>query len=190
MKHKRSFDSYLEVMRLRDVFHHFLLEYANTIDIYHFSSVSADPGGNFPEKLMLKPEQMSHTEMKRSIVPRIYFYPDDPKLAYKDTPAIRGRRLYKSAIPASDIYDISEDPAGIVERAKNEYGFTNQDQMFGEISGYEHPKTNPDKWETKSHWRAAYLRSNQFDTIIVFEPVEVELVQREQKQQMMKRERK
>ena len=129
------------------------------VDLYHFSNVRYDIKlGGYPDQLVLDPAKFSHTEKMRSSVPRVFFYPDTPMHALQDTPSIRQGKLYKTSMPASQIYDMTVDPEGLV--VKNEYGYLNQESTMNAI---------------RERYPAAYMEG-RFPVVLMFEPVTVHRV--------------
>ena len=137
------------------------------VPLYHFSDVSYP----YPEKLILQPEKFSNTEKMRSSIPRVFFYPNTPAHAYEDTPYIRFKRLYQTSMISSQIYDMVEDPEGIVAAGRNQYGYMDQDKVLGQI---------------KETYPAAYMEG-RFPVVLAFQPIEVTLVDNEGKQALMKK---
>lgn len=142
------------------------------VDLYHFSRVGYDAKArDWPSTLALDPAQFSHTEKMRSNVPRIFFYPDTPAHAYNDHWGIRKRKLYKTTMPAAQIYDMTVDPDGIVQAGKNENGYIDQEKVMNAI---------------KERYPAAYMEG-RFPVVLVFEPITVHRVDDREKDMMMKK---
>ena len=140
------------------------------VPLYHFSNVKYP----YPEELILKPEQFSSTEKMRSNIPRIFFYPNTPEHAFEDDPSIRFRRaLYETSMVSSQIYDMTEDPEGIVAAGRNQYGYMDQDKVLGEI---------------RERYMAAY-NEGRFPVVLAFETIKVTLADEEYAAQFRKRKK-
>jgi hypothetical protein len=138
------------------------------VDLYHFSKVKEYP---YPTSLVLLPEKFSEEERRRSSIPRVFLYPETPIHAYNDSPEIKNRRLYKTSMLSSEIYDMVADVDGIVKSGRNQYGYMDQDKVLNQI---------------RENYLAAYNEGN-FPVVLVFKPIEVYLVSDEEKKNLMKK---
>ena len=79
--------------------------------LYHFSNADVDTISLDPEHFLSHRNSYSKREYERSQVPRTFFYVD---LDHAERIVKSGRKLYSVSVPHDEIYDLKQDPEGIL----------------------------------------------------------------------------
>ena len=125
------------------------------ITLYHYAPSEDDE--IIIDPLRFGQQSYSSKEKQRSSFPRSFFYAD---LDHAENMVTPGKSLFSLDISANNIYDLREDPDGLVGNIKHPiYGFRNDiewTELFEAIN---------------KRYSGAYYTAHTMDIVVLFEPV-------------------
>jgi len=131
------------------------------ITLYHYAPVNAD-------EIIIDPSRFgkqsySRREKEKSSYPRSFFYVNLDQAENQVTP---GKTLFSLEFPTNMLYNVKEDPDGLVDTIKHPtYGFRNDvewTELFETIS---------------KDYSGAYYSTTSIDIVVLFEPVKANKVE-------------
>jgi hypothetical protein len=131
------------------------------ITLYHYAPVDADEIEVDPSRF--GKQSYSRREKEKSSYPRSFFYANLDQAENQVTP---GKTLFSLEFPTNMLYNIKEDPDGLVDTIRHPtYGFRNDvewTELFETIS---------------KDYSGAYYSTTSIDIVVLFEPVKANKVE-------------
>ena len=136
-----------------------------TMHLYHYSKSDNDKLTLDPEHFVSNTSSHSRKEKEVSSVPRVFFYAD-PNRTEQIISKGYGRKLFKTEVPFSKIYNLKKDPDGLIERIKH--------PIFGLRRGIE--------WDEllnaiKEEYSGVFYSIGNPDIVAWFEQIDVQRVE-------------
>lgn len=145
------------------------------VELYHYSTTDSDQILLEPFRITHSPNAYSRREAERSNVPRTFFYVDPSQREVFFTE--HSHKLYSAKVPAASIYNLKQDPEGLIEAARNQYGVIDFNKLLMSISGWERGPsgkyTDYVKRSDGHRYDGCYYTAGGIDMVIWFEPVMV-----------------
>ena len=98
------------------------------VHLYHYAPVDEDKIELDPQYFISNTSGHSRKEREVSDVPRSFFYTDLNKVEHQIARAYN-RKLYKTAVPTTKVYNLRKDPDGFIKKVR--------DPVFGLRKGME-----------------------------------------------------
>ena len=151
------------------------LKSSGAMKLYHFSSAKEDQIVLDPEYFISKRGAYSRNDYRVSAYPRVFFYVD-PEEA-ENIVKSQHRNLFVASVDASDIYNLMEDPEGLLSKSKKASGQTRPDytKIFKSLMLEDLPPENPEyakyfkpiREEGAKKYRGVYYTIHGGDTQVV-----------------------
>jgi len=107
------------------------------INLYHFSKSNQPEMVLDPGRSLTARNSWSKREYNISSVPRVFFYTD---LDNTENMVSKGSSLYTASVSSSDIYDLTEDPEGLLKKSIGQYSASpDMDKVLKSLSGLDVP---------------------------------------------------
>ena len=84
------------------------------VRLYHYSKAKDDSVQLDPEYFLTKRGHYSRNDYNVSDMPRVFFYVD---LDHAEDIVKQGARLFSVQVPADQIYDLTADPLGLIQKS-------------------------------------------------------------------------
>jgi len=136
-----------------------LIDYgeSGTLELYHFSPTSASELTLDPERFLSGRSTFSKREYEKSQVPRTFFYVD---VEQAEAIVKSGRKLYKTTVPSTLVYDLYEDRDGIKRKSVQPGAFfVDFNKVFDTI---------------KENYKGVFYKLPSFDVVAWFDFITVE----------------
>lgn len=160
---------------------------AGEIELFRFSGRDMDVIPLDPEKFRSERMPYSKNEYNVSSFPRVFFYLDPSHV--ETVVADSKKYLYSVKVPASDIYDLVEDPEDLLQKSKKASGMVvpNVDKVLKSLAKEDKPGLYPEYFtpirdEDAKRYRGVYYRINQGtkDIVVWFDEIEATRIEREE----------
>ena len=157
------------------------------IELFHYSRRDMDKIPLDPERFRSSRMSYSKRDYNVSSFPRVFFYLDPSHL--ETVVAGSKRNLYSVEVPASDIYNLVEDPEDLLHKSKKASGMVvpNLDKVLKSLAKEDKPGLYPEyftpiRGEDAKRYRGVYYRINQGtkDIVVWFDEIEATRVEREE----------
>jgi hypothetical protein len=157
------------------------VDLSGQVSLYHFSGADQDSLLLDPEYFIKQRQHYSRNDYNVSDMPRIFFYVD---LEQAEDQVAQGSTLYSVEVPASQIYNLTEDPLGLKQKSISSYRVTpDYDRILRSLAN--RPRQSrygapPESLLPEgSPYRGAYYNTSGLDIVVWFEPVKVTRSQNE-----------
>jgi len=159
---------------------------AGEIELFRFSGRDMDVIPLDPEKFRSARMSYSKNDYNVSSFPRVFFYLDPSHL--ETVVAGSKNNLYSVKVPASDIYDLVEDPEDLLHKSKKASGMVvpNLDKVLKSLAKEDKPGLYPEYFtpirdEDAKRYKGVYYRINQGtkDIVVWFDNIEATRIERE-----------
>jgi len=155
----KNFKNFLIESELKDY------DLDGTMHLYHYSKNDDDELLLDPEHFVSNTSAHSRKEKEVSDVPRVFFYADPNKTEHIISKGY-GRKLFKTEVPFSKVYNLKKDPEGFIEEVKH--------PTFGLRKGIE---WNELLNAIKEEYDGVFYSIGNPDIVAWFEPIKVERVE-------------
>ena len=142
------------------------------MEIYHYAPVDMDEILVDPKYFADRAKRSSFTmrEYETSTVPRTFWYVD-PK--QRERQVAQGRKLYKTTIPTTEIYDFRNDPEGFKKKHRHPtYGLRKGEEWNNMLE------------DIRDNYAGIYYSLSAFDVVSLFVPYEANRVSSEEQAQL------
>lgn len=137
------------------------------VRLYHYSRAAADSVELDPKRFLTHRGHYSRNDYNASDVPRVFFYVD---LDHAERFIKQGAELFSAKVPAADIYDLTVDPLGLIEKSKPApYVAPDMDYVLRALA---QSSENILPAEA-SAYRGAYYKTGGMGVVVWFEPIQV-----------------
>lgn len=147
------------------------------IRLYHYSKSDQDSLQLDPEYFLTQRGAYSRNDFQASDMPRVFFYVD---LDHAENIVKQGASLYSVKVPASEIYDLTQDPLGLIKKSIPQYAVApDVDRILRSLADrprkslYGDPPNSilPDDHGT---YNGAYYKTGRMGVVVWFKPIQVE----------------
>ena len=146
------------------------------VRLYHYSKTDSDSVVLDPEYFLTKRGHYSRNDYNVSDMPRVFFYVD---LDHAEDIVKQGASLFSVQVPADQIYDLTTDPLGLIQKSIPQYGVApDVDRILRSLanrprkSSYGTPPKSilPADADT---YKGVYYKTGGMGVVVWFEPIEV-----------------
>ena len=143
------------------------------LQLYHFSKSQDDSIVLDPEYFLSDRNTFTRNDFQASDLPRVFFYVN---LDHAEDIVKQDRTLYATVVNANKVYDITKDPEGLKQEARN--WPTN---IYGEPIKTAPSSLNMDLLlrSIAGNYSGAFYKTGGMDVVVWFEPIEVYKVPKE-----------
>lgn len=151
------------------------VDLSGQVSLYHFSGADQDSLLLDPEYFIKQRQHYSRNDYNVSDMPRIFFYVD---LEQAEGQVAQGSTLYSVEVPASQIYNLAEDPLGLKQKSISAYRVTPDYDRILRSLGDQPRQSNygppPESLLPEgSPYKGAYYNTSGLDIVVWFEPINV-----------------
>ena len=147
------------------------------VRLYHYSKTNTEKIQLDPEFFLTKRGHYSRNDYNVSDMPRVFFYVD---LDHAEDIVKQGASLFSTQVPAKEIYDLTTDPLGLIEKSIPQQGMApNVDKILRSLAG--RPRKSLYGAPPKSilpadagTYKGAYYKTGGMGVVVWFEPIEAE----------------
>ena len=146
------------------------------VRLYHYSKTSDAALKLDPESFLTQRGHYSRNDYNVSDMPRVFFYTD---LDHAEDIVKQGASLFSVHVAAEQIYDLTTDPLGLIQRSIPQQGMSpNIDRILRSLAGrprkslYGKPPESilpPDAQQ----YKGAYYKTGGMGVVVWFDPIEV-----------------
>jgi len=155
----KNFKNFLLESRLADY------NLDGTIHLYHYSKSDEYDFTLDPDQFVSNTSSHSRKEKEISDVPRVFFYTDPNKTEHLISKGY-GRKLFKTEVSSSRVYNLKEDPDDFIQKVKH--------PIFGLRKGIE---WNDLLNAIKEEYDGVFYSIGNPDIVAWFKPIKVERVE-------------
>ena len=145
------------------------------VRLYHYSKAEGDSVQLDPEYFLTKRGHYSRNDYNVSDMPRVFFYVD---LDHAEDIVKQGAKLFSVQVPADQIYDLTADPLGLIQKSIPQQGMApNVDRILRSLGN--RPRKSLYGAPPKSilpadagTYKGAYYRTGGMGIVVWFEPIE------------------